>query len=190
MKIITAPEELVPTSEDCIKVFLAGGITGCPDWQKKVIGVINDYDKSHPKALDNLIIYNPRRENFPINDPSATEEQIRWEFNALQDCDIFSIYFCDGDSDQPICMYELGRNLLRMMDRFPREWYNRVIISSSTNYKRFEDVKIQTKLATFGAKKVVENPSPIAHALDIIMAYKELVRCQSDESSQDKMKAI
>lgn len=37
------------------------------------------------------------------------------------------MYFCESESVQPICMYELGRNLIRMQQRFP-DFYNRIII--------------------------------------------------------------
>ena len=58
------------------------------------------------------------------------------------------MYFCSGESDQPICMYELGRNILRMQMRFPSDWEKRIVISVEDGYKRKQDVIIQTDLAT------------------------------------------
>jgi hypothetical protein len=141
MKVITAIEEYKRKNND-IFVFLAGGITNCQEWQNKIINILKNED-------DNLIIFNPRRKNFPINDPTASFEQIKWEFNYLEQCDIFSMYF-DGtkQSDQPICFYELGRNIERMKQKFYKDWFNRITISVDTNFKRYKDVIIQTMLAT------------------------------------------
>ena len=143
MKIITAPEHYDPISTD-ILVFLAGGITNCENWQKECIKQLEE--RYH--GTDNLVVFNPRRENFPINDPSASLQQIQWEFDAIERCDIFSMYFCSGESDQPICMYELGRNILRIQNRFPLDWEKRIVISVERGYKRKQDVLIQTDLAT------------------------------------------
>jgi hypothetical protein len=30
-----------------------------------------------------VYLFNPRRENFPINDPNASKEQIEWEYVAF-----------------------------------------------------------------------------------------------------------
>lgn len=136
MKLITAIE---PLNIDGFSVFLAGGITNCPNWQKEVIEGLSNTD---------LTVLNPRRDHFPIHDPYAANDQITWEFEALEKCDIFSMYFADADSDQPICMYELGRNIARMQMRFPNTWMYRIVITADQNYRRFNDVEIQTKLAT------------------------------------------
>lgn len=143
MRIITAPESYIRQPND-ITVFLAGGITNCWEWQNKVIEMLQNEKEV---SLDNLVIFNPRRKDFPINDPNASEEQIKWEFNMLEQCDIFSMYFCAGESDQPICMYELGRNICRMQMRFPTTFMNRIVISVEDGYKRAKDVAIQGRLA-------------------------------------------
>jgi hypothetical protein len=144
MKIITAPQNYNKQS-DQISVFLAGGITNCPKWQNEVIRKLEDFD------LQRLVIYNPRQEHFDITDTSASYKQIAWEYQYLENMDIFSMYFSDGDSDQPICMYELGRNLVRMQNRFPNDWRERIVITCENGYRRKQDVYIQTILATENA---------------------------------------
>lgn len=175
MRVITAPEPL-DIKNDEIAVFLAGGITDCPDWQKEVIKLLSTHID-----CTKLVVLNPRRENFPIDDPNAVEEQITWEFNALEQMDIFSMYFCSGNRDQPICMYELGRNICRMQMRFPADWEKRIIITQEQGYRRFADVRIQTILATGGLIEPV-NVSPssgcVTHSLNIRNAYKEVKRRQ------------
>jgi len=150
MKIITAPDTnsvwKYYLSGDTL-VFLAGGITDCPEWQKEVIKKLNIED-------NHVIICNPRRDNFPIHDPNASYEQIEWEYKALNKCYIFSIMFCESTSDQPICFYELGRYIERMKLRFPKDWKNRIIVSCDDEFKRIQDVLIQTKLATSNRVKV------------------------------------
>lgn len=171
MRIITAPKPL-DIRDDEVAVFLAGGITDCPNWQKEVI----DFFKNRTDAR--LVLLNPRRDNFPIHDPNAAEEQIAWEFNALERMDIFSMYFCAGTSDQPICMYELGRNICRMQMRFPTDWEDRIVVSVEEGYRRKQDVIIQTYLATKDMVPVhpdrtyPSNKILNWHVADIERAYK------------------
>jgi hypothetical protein len=121
-------------------IFLAGGITNCSEWQDEVI-------KQLELINTNFIVCNPRRKNFPIDDSNAAQEQIEWEFNALEKCSIFTMYFDDSISDQPICFYELGRNIERMKQKFPADYKDRIIITCNPNFKRQQDVIIQTHLA-------------------------------------------
>ena len=172
MRVITAPEHYNPYDKD-VTVFLAGGITNCHDWQKYVIDTIkNDYSVIN----DSLALFNPRRDNFPINDKSASRQQITWEYDMLEKCDIFSMYFSSGVSDQPICMYELGRNILRMQTRFPADWHKRIIISVEDGYRRKQDVLIQTELATnnkiFVNTQISEDMCMDDHAQNIMKAFK------------------
>lgn len=173
MRIITAPEPL-DINDDDVVVFLAGGITNCPNWQKEVIELL----QRAVSRYSNLVILNPRRDNFPIDDLNAAEEQITWEFNALERCTVFSMYFSDGDSDQPICMYELGRNIVRMQMKYPIDWQDRLIISAPYGYKRYSDVLIQTELACGTLDKLLTSPYSKAlvdyHVKAIIDTYKQL----------------
>lgn len=160
MKVITAIEEYKKESYE-VSCFLAGGISKCWEWQDAVIKYLKEIDSKH--LMHDLVLFNPRRANFPINDPNASEEQICWEFKNLQKMDIFSMYFCGNtESDQPICFYELGRNLNIMNERYrsnlgTTQKYPMIItgVSPSTtcivtcesDFRRIKDVDIQTKLA-------------------------------------------
>jgi len=172
LKEIIAPIEYISLQNE-VTLFLAGGITNCPEWQKDIIKRLKDL------SSDKLVVYNPRRDNFPINDSSASYGQIQWEFDKLNKVDIFSMYFTSGISDQPICMYELGRYISIMQQRFPIDWENRIIISVEDGYKRKQDVIIQTELAC-GNKihvnsQVNDDVLKTYHAEYIIKAYKQLV---------------
>jgi len=151
-------------------LFLAGGIVNCPDWRSVVIQKLYAYDKKHPLSLTNLTVFNPRRKNFPIKDKSATRKQIEWEFRAIENSDIFSMWFCNSSSDQPICMYELGRELGRNLGEDDIN-----IIGVESGYKREQDVYIQTNLATDNSIKISKTLD--GHVKKIILAYKELQKC-------------
>lgn len=156
--VLTPPlnwKDLNDTAIHVLSVFLAGGITRCKDWQSEVIECLSGTE---------IVICNPRRKTFDITDPSAAQNQIKWEFRMLEMADIFSMYFCAGESDQPICMYELGRNIVRMQQRFPYSWAGRIVISVEEGYSRSFDVCMQTKLATYDNIVVNKNATPETHA--------------------------
>ena len=133
-QIITAPDK---SEAEFISVFLAGGITNCENWQDKVIKELE---------FEDVTVFNPRQPAFDITDKAASIKQITWEYERLEKMDIFSMYFCGGESDQPICMYELGRNILRMQNRFPNDWERRIVVSVESDYKRKKDVLVQIGL--------------------------------------------
>lgn len=111
-------------------VFLAGGISGCWDWQTYITKLIDD------KKLD-IVLLNPRRENFDISNSKLSEEQIIWEREHLIKADIILFWF-PSETMCPITLYELGF------------WTNSdkpLIIGCDENYQRKFDVAIQTKLS-------------------------------------------
>lgn len=113
-------------------VFMAGGITGCPDWQQGLRGLLK-------KA--NVILINPRRANFPIGDPSAAEAQITWEFDHLRQADAISFWF-PKETLCPIVLYELGKHSA------PGALYAKALfVGVEPGYQREQDVRIQTRLA-------------------------------------------
>ena len=170
MDVITAPE-LVLFEYTKISVFLAGGITNCRNWQREVIEYLRQYDINNSL---NLRVFNPRRDNFDItkDDP---EKQIRWEYATINyRADIFSMYFCNSESDQPICMYELGMHLGKLSEKIRGDVWDhglRTIISVEDGYKRANDVLIQTDLVLGSALKVNLHATPESHAQLIIDEY-------------------
>lgn len=112
-------------------VFLAGGITDCPTWQDEVI------DKIKAKPELDLVLLNPRRANFPIDDPNAAAEQIRWEFEHLRAATARLFWF-PCETLCPIVLYELGA--------WSRTW-EPMFVGCHPDYQRRADVEIQTKLA-------------------------------------------
>ena len=126
--IITAPNEIYSVENSTNRsLFLAGGISNCPDWQSVVIDGLKD--------MHGVTIYNPRR---PFFDPANVEAQIVWEHCHLNAVDVLLFWFSRG-SVNPIVLYELGM------------WGNSrnrpLIVGCEKGYERAEDVRIQTALA-------------------------------------------
>ena len=126
MKYIESPHKYVKQPNET-SIFLAGGITGCPDWQQEIIHFLQDTD---------FVVLNPRRKHFPINDPDAATEQIQWEFQHLQMVDVIIFWF-PKESICPIALYELGA--WTMADK-------PIFIGLHPDYERRQDIEIQTQL--------------------------------------------
>jgi len=135
-----APEEKIIKS--AFKVFLAGGITGCFDWQTVLTKKLTEY-YSNKELSKNLQIFNPRRDDFNMENINESEIQIKWEFDKLKKSNLISFWFTSG-SLNPITLYELGM------------WGNsrktKIIIGIENNYLRKFDVILQTKLARTDVK--------------------------------------
>lgn len=160
MKVITAPDEIVA---DQPTIFLAGGITDCAPWQTVVIESF--------RYGNDAVLLNPRRKEFSIYKESS--KQIEWEFNALTNCDIFTMWFAGGDSVQPICMYELGRYATLRSKKL-----DRIVIGVDRNYSRKSDVYTQMNLIDPElAAKISYNLED--HISNIKMALKKLQKDRS-----------
>lgn len=127
MYYLEAPEQL-ERALGYTSLFLAGGITNCPDWQQHMVELLRDTD---------LIVLNPRRANFPIGDPGAAKQQITWEHNHLRKATMILFWFA-CETLCPIVLYELGA--WSMTDK-------PIFVGVHPEYKRRQDVEIQTRLA-------------------------------------------
>lgn len=106
-------------------VFLAGGITGCPNWQAELRDLL---------AHEEITLLNPRRDDFPINDPLAAPLQIRWEYEHLRRATAILFWF-PFESICPIALFELGAWL-----GSPKKLF----IGAHPNYSRRLDITNQT----------------------------------------------
>ena len=112
-----------------VSIFLAGGITNCPNWQKELAGFLAE------KRLP-VTVFNPRRSSFDVTDPTATEKQIVWEYEKLHRAELVSFWFC-AETLCPIVLYELGAALERGAQ---------VVVGVHAEYERKNDVLLQTQL--------------------------------------------
>jgi len=124
MRYLEAPEEF---NRDGKGLFLAGGITGCPNWQQAIAEQLHGSDWT---------LLNPRRTNFPIGDRDAAAQQIEWEYKHLRLAAAILFWF-PSESLCPISLYELGT--WSMTDK-------PLFVGVHSNYPRRQDIEVQTAL--------------------------------------------
>lgn len=134
MRVVTAPDNLGRNIMRETWVFLAGGITDCPPWQDAVIQHLSELEQVY--NLKNVVIFNPRRDDFDVTDEDVAIEQIKWEHRYLEACDLFTVFFSASGSLQPIALYEMGK----YANRKPS------VITVEEGYKRQKDVLVQAAL--------------------------------------------
>jgi hypothetical protein len=138
MTYIEAPAEYEGIGES---LFLAGGISGTHDWQTELVSRLADL----PIAL-----LNPRRRNFPMNDPNAAEGQIAWEFRHLRLATAVVFWF-PPETLCPIALFELGGRIAE-----PKQ---ALFVGTHADYRRRIDVQIQLKLARPSVALLSDIPS-------------------------------
>ena len=128
MRYIEAPfyYELLPNQP---KVFLAGGITSCPDWQSEFVEKVKDID---------ITIFNPRRKSFDMKSNNAVD-QIRWEAKHLKESNIIVFWFCK-ETVQPIVLLEYGKYALGFNPQ------TTILVGIEPGYTRELDVITQSKI--------------------------------------------
>jgi hypothetical protein len=130
MNVIEAPAYLLirGAAPSPAYIFMAGGISGCPDWQTMMIDGLKDAEGS---------LFNPRRKDFDIKAPDVAQIQIQWEFDHLRKADAISFWFPE-ESVCPIALFELGA---WSMTGKP------IFVGCHPGYKRLNDVVMQLRLA-------------------------------------------
>lgn len=123
MNYIEAPNAL-PDGDKSTSVFLAGSISGCPDWQSYVVDKIKDLD---------ITILNPRRAVFDMGDPEASKIQIEWEFNHLRKASFIAWWF-SKETVAPIGLFELGQHARTK---------HVIVVGMDPEYPRKIDVEMQ-----------------------------------------------
>lgn len=104
MKVLT-PDVIdlndIPQSVD---LFLAGGITNCPDWQADAIKMLDDGS--------DIVVANPRRDRLLDHEGEDAAYQIRWEYEFLRRARMILFWF-PKESVCPITLFELGKEIGR-----------------------------------------------------------------------------
>jgi hypothetical protein len=132
---VRCPAVHVPQAGDGLRLFVAGGISGCGDWQSELIGKLR---------FTPYCVFNPRRERYPHGDRSALEFQIRWEHEHLAAADMVSFWF-PPETLCPISLYELGKVVASASELF---------VAAHPAYARREDLEIQLGLVRRDVKVV------------------------------------
>lgn len=126
MTDIEAPTEYTGSGPS---LFLAGGISGTEDWQQAVVRRLEHLD---------LALLNPRRKEYPWNDPAAAPAQIEWEFRHIRRATAVLFWF-PAETLCPIALFELGGRAA-----VPQQ---PLFVGTHENYARKLDVEIQLRLA-------------------------------------------
>ncbi|GAB5387307.1 MAG: hypothetical protein Alpg2KO_02750 [Alphaproteobacteria bacterium] len=124
-RYIEAPAEYTLTGAS---VFIAGGISNCPDWQAPLCKRIGEQT--------GLTMLNPRRADFDISRSEESRIQIEWEHQALRDATGILFWF-PRQTLCPITLLELGAAL---------QWDKPLWIGCDPDYARIFDVEMQTRL--------------------------------------------
>jgi hypothetical protein len=128
-RVITSPEPIGHPFEKAI--FLAGGISNCPDWQSEVAERI-------AKETD-AVVYNPRRLNFDMTAyEDVSRQQIIWEWHALRVA-AFNLFWFPEETLCPITLLEYGSAMERVR-------VGGLMCGTHPNYARRFDIIEQTKL--------------------------------------------
>ncbi len=125
MRVIQAPEALDGPE---LSVYLSGGIPTNDDWHARFIALLAD---------SSLVLIDPRRINYPWEDPAAVEVQVRWERRHLRQASAILFWF-PPETLAPITLYELGA--YSMTDK-------PLFVGVHPDYQRRIDVMVQTGLA-------------------------------------------
>ena len=108
-------------------VFLAGGISGCPDWQAEMVRLLKDVSWT---------LINPRRSRIDLADQKVALEQIEWEHRHLRRAKLILFWF-PQETICPITLYELGAWTMTSKP---------LCIGVHPEYPRRFDVEVQTRL--------------------------------------------
>jgi hypothetical protein len=160
MTVYTSPqdpyEEIINKTEPII--FIAGGISNCPDWQSELIAEMDSC---------NFSIINPRRVGGLSKDGDEARTQINWEQKYLKLATTVIFWF-PSESICPITLLELGQCLTRMH-------YEplKVIVGVHENYERKFDVFTQAGVAERSALYFDESHVKVVEGWEI---FKEEVR--------------
>jgi Nucleoside 2-deoxyribosyltransferase like len=107
-------------------VFLAGGISGCPDWQA---------DATRRLGAADVVVLNPRRPTPPGAEEAVA--QIEWEFQHLRLAHARLFWF-PAESVCPIALFELGAWTRTNEPLF---------VGADPDYPRRLDIETQVRLA-------------------------------------------
>lgn len=116
-------------------VFLAGGITNCPEWQDRAAEVL----------LEVVNVLDPRRKPWPEGGDMG--EQVKWEYDHLRMAR-YVLFWFPAESICPIALFELG-------SMWERQWHSAadVFVGCHPRYPRWADLEAQRE--AFGVKRPI-----------------------------------
>ena len=155
MRYIEAPQNYAPRPGDPPALFLAGGISGCENWQAQACELLADAP---------VVVFNPRRADFDVADSAAAYKQIAWEYHHLRRADVTLFWFpaCDRSvTVQPIALFELGATL-----EGANCYGRRLVVGVDQGYPRLFDVIEQCRHARPGLAVHISLQETVSAALE------------------------
>lgn len=101
MRAITPDDISLRDALPSVDLFLAGGITNCPDWQAEAIRLLGNQD---------IVVANPRRNRLLASEGAEAACQIRWEYEFLKRARVVLFWF-PKESLCPIALFEVYSEL-------------------------------------------------------------------------------
>lgn len=95
VRYIESPKAYRPEPGDPPALFLAGGIPNVQPWHDDAVMQLEMLGEP-------VVVLNPRRRNFPVDDPWAGAEQVVWEHRHLHRADVTLFWFAAPDPDAPV----------------------------------------------------------------------------------------
>lgn len=117
---ISSNQELIPD------IFLAGGVTYSPNWQKEALEMLVD---------TGLVVANPRRDEIISAIGETARQQIIWEFENLKSAKVVLFWFPNAETI--ITFLELGKELARESN---------IVVGVDPDYNRRFDIETQVHL--------------------------------------------
>ena len=117
---ISSNQELIPD------IFLAGGVTYSPNWQKEALEMLAGTD---------LTVANPRRDEIISAIGETARQQIIWEFENLKSAKVVLFWFPNAETI--ITFLELGKELARESN---------IVVGVDPDYNRRFDIETQVHL--------------------------------------------
>jgi len=114
-------------------VFIAGGISNCPDWQTELTSYMN---------TNKFDVVNPRRGSGFVmsNVGDAARYQITWEHDALSKVDACVFWF-PKETLCPITLLEIGKMLVKASMNEVK-----LLVGYHEEYQRAFDIVVQIEL--------------------------------------------
>ena len=144
MKVIKPLDNYIKNENDTV-IFLAGSCSGSnKNWRNDVIKFLENIENDKTLSLENLVIIDPFRKDWPKTE-EALQEQVNWEAMMAEQSDIFSCYFDKNkNSVSPMSLLEVGKYMMLLKSKFPSIKLNyRLIISAHPDYELFNLLKFQ-----------------------------------------------
>lgn len=128
---LEAPNERTP-EHNLLSIFLAGGISNCPDWQTLQAELL--------MKATNFLVINPRRYDFDTSKHDISIQQIIWEHQYLKAATCIQFWF-PKETLCPITLFEFGYWLAQSQLSGKK-----IFVGCDPGYERLLDVQVQAHL--------------------------------------------